>query len=112
MWGYLTMEPATKTYRVGERLRRVLLLTLGTASLEEIARPSLAELAERFTETAYLVQMTSFGLQLTDFYLPTKGSRTLVHPGFEFPMHATAAGKVIFAYQSDEVIEAETGQRP
>jgi DNA-binding IclR family transcriptional regulator len=105
--GYLKMEPATKTYRVGERLRRVLLLTLGTASLEEIARPTLAELAEQFTETAYLVQMTSFGLQLIDFYLPTQGSRTLIHPGFEFPMHATAAGKVIFAYQSDETIEAE-----
>ncbi len=105
--GYLTMKPETKTYRIGERLKRVLLLTLGTASLDELARPILVELAEQFMETAYLIQMTSFGLQLTDFYLPSKGSRTLVHPGFEFPMHATAAGKLIFAFQSDETIEAE-----
>lgn len=105
--GYLKMEPATKTYKIGERLKRVLLLTLGTGSLEELARPALVELAERFTETTYLVQLTSSGLRLIDFYLPTQGPRTLVHPGFDFPIHATAAGKVIFAFQPDGVIESE-----
>ncbi len=105
--GYLTLEPATKTYKIGARLKRVLLLTLGTGSLEEIAQPKLVELAEHFTETAYLVQLTSSGIQLVDYYLPTKGSRTLVHPGFEFPINATAAGKAIFAHQSEEAIAAE-----
>ncbi len=105
--GYLKMDPATKVYTIGERLKRVLLLTLGTGSLEELARPSLVELAEAFRETAYLVQLTSSGLRLIDFYLPTQGSRTLVHPGFDFPIHATAAGKVIFAFQSKGVIESE-----
>ncbi len=110
--GYLKMEPATKTYTIGDRLKRVLLLTLGTGSLEELARPVLVELAEYFTETAFLVQLTGSGLQLMDFYLPTHGSRTLVHPGFAFPMHATAAGKVIYAFQPKEVIEAELAKKP
>lgn len=105
--GYLKIDPAIKTYRIGERLKRTLLLTLGAASLQDLARPTLAELGERFTETAYLVQLTGSGLQLVDFYLPTQGSRTLVHPGFDFPMHATAAGKAIFAHQPDEVVESE-----
>ncbi len=105
--GYLKLEPSTKTYKLGGRLKRVLLLSLGTGSLEELAHPALVTLAERFTETAYLVQLTSTGLQLVDFYLPTTGSRTLVHPGFDFPMHATAAGKVVFAFQSEEIIERE-----
>ncbi|MBT4888372.1 MAG: IclR family transcriptional regulator [Rhodospirillales bacterium] len=105
--GYLKLDPATKSYEIGERLKRVLLLSLGTGSLEELARPVLVELAEKFAETAYVVQMTSSGLQLVDYYLPTTGSRTLVHPGFEFPMHATASGKAIFAFKSDEEIELE-----
>ncbi len=106
--GYLKLEPSTKTYRLGERLKRVLLLSQGTGSLEKLAQPALVNLAERFTETAYLVQFTTIkGLQLVDFYLPTTGSRTLVHPGFDFPMHATAAGKVVYAFQADEVIEKE-----
>ena len=75
--------------------------------MQDLARPTLAELGEHFTETAYLVQLTGSGLQLIDFYLPTQGSRTLVHPGFDFPIHATAAGKAIFAYQPDEVVESE-----
>lgn len=105
--GYLKMEPATKAYEIGERLKRVLLLTLGTGSIEELARPPLIELAERFTETAFLALLTPTGVKLIDFYLPTQGSRTLVHPGFEFPMHATAAGKAIFAFQPEAAIEAE-----
>jgi DNA-binding IclR family transcriptional regulator len=103
--GYLKIDPATKTYEIGERLKRALLLALGTASLKDLARPTLVELGEHFTETTYVVQLTGSGLQLIDFYLPTQGPRTLVHPGFDFPIHATAAGKAIFAYQSDEVVE-------
>ena len=105
--GYLSLDPVTKTYEIGDRLKRVLLLTLGTGSLEQLAQPVLVELAEKFMETAYVVQMTGSGIQLIDFYLSTQGSRTLVHPGFNFPMHASAVGKAIFAFQSDEVIELE-----
>ena len=105
--GYLALDPVTKSYEIGDRLKRVLLLTLGAGSLKEIARPALVELAEEFTETTFVVQMTSSGLQLVDHYFPTQGSRTLVHPGFDFPMHASATGKVVFAFHSDEEIELE-----
>ena len=105
--GYLALEPATKTYRIGERLKRVLLLTLGTGSLKELAKPKLVELAERFTETAFLVRLSGGGLELADYCFPTKGSRTLVHPGFEFPLHATAAGKAVFAFQPADLVAAE-----
>lgn len=105
--GYLKLIPETKTYTIGDRLKRVLLLTLGSGPLEELARPELVDLAEHFFETAYLVQLTSAGPRLIDYYLPTRGSRTLVHPGFDFPVHATAAGKAIFAFQADDVVEAE-----
>jgi len=105
--GYLALEPATKTYRIGERLKRVHLLTLGTSSLVELAKPKLVELSEHFMEAAYLVRLTGRGLQLADYCFPTKGSRTLVHPGFEFPLHATAAGKAVFAFQPAPVVSAE-----
>jgi DNA-binding IclR family transcriptional regulator len=105
--GYLSSDAATKTYRVGDRLKRLFLLTMGSASLRQLARPVLVELAEGFTETSYVVRLTTSGIELVDYYLPTRGSRTLVHPGFEFPMHASAAGKVIFAYQPDRVVAAE-----
>jgi len=105
--GYLANDAATKTYKIGDRLKRLFLLTMGGASLQQLARPILVELAESFTETSYVVRLTTSGIELVDYYLPTRGSRTLVHPGFEFPMHATAVGKVIFAYQPDRVVTAE-----
>ena len=105
--GYLAISPETKTYHIGGRLKRVLLLELGTDSLKELAKPVLVELAETFFETAFVAQYTSSGVQLVDYFFSTRGSRTLVHPGYEFPFHATAAGKAVFAFQSDDLIEEE-----
>ena len=105
--GYLALDPATKTYRIGQRMKRVLLLSQGSGSLEEFARPALIALSEQFSETSYLVRFSGRGIHLADYHLPTRGSRTLVHPGFDFPMHATAAGKVVFAFLSDDIIENE-----
>lgn len=105
--GYLVLDPSTKTYRIGQRLKRVLLLSHGSGSLEDFARPALITLSEQFSETSYLVRFSGQRIHLADYHLPTTGSRTLVHPGFEFPMHATAAGKVVFAYLSDDIIENE-----
>jgi DNA-binding IclR family transcriptional regulator len=107
--GYLTVD-ATKTYRVGERLKRVFLLNGGKATIQQVARPILVELAEHFRETAFVTRLAPMGIELVDFYFPMRGARTLVHPGNEFPMHAAAAGKAIFAYQPESVIEAEIGK--
>lgn len=103
--GYVQMDGATKTYSLGDRLRRVLDMSLGTASLKELARPVLDELAESVAATAYLVRYEAGSIRLVDFVMPQHGSRTLVHPGFEFPFHATAAGKAILAFASDAEVK-------
>ncbi len=105
--GYLRISPESKTYHIGDRLKRVLLLDFGIESLQELAKPDIVTLAEKFHETAYVAQYSSSGIQLVDYYFSTQGSRTLVHPGFDFPIHATAAGKAVFAFQSDDLIKEE-----
>lgn len=102
--GYLEANPATKTYNIGPRLKRVLHLALGRANLAHLARPILVELAEEVLETAFVAQLSGREVQLVDFVLPTRGSRTLVHPGFDFPINATAAGKAVFAHQPTEFV--------
>jgi len=105
--GYVQIDPVTKTYGVGERLRRTLQMTLGAAPLKEVARPVLRSLADELLITSYLVRYGAGTIGLLDFVLPEKGSRTLVHPGFEFPFHATAVGKAIFAFlREDELAKA------
>ena len=103
--GYLALDSATKTYRIGQRLKRVLLLSHGSGSFEDFAKPELIALSEQFSETSYLVRYSGQSIRLADYHLPTKGSRTLVHPGFNFPMHAAAAGKAIFAHLTNDIIE-------
>ena len=105
--GYLALDAAPKTYRIGQRLKRVLLLSHGTGSFEDLAKPELITLSEQFGETSYLVRYSGQSIHLADYHLPTKGSRTLVHPGFDFPLHAAAAGKAIFAYLTNDIVENE-----
>jgi DNA-binding IclR family transcriptional regulator len=109
--GYLVGDAATKSYKIGDRLKRLFLLTIGGASLQQLAKPILVELAEQFTETSFIVRLSNSRIELVDFYLPTRGSRTLVHPGFEFPVHATAVGKAIFAFQPEFVVAAEMSKK-
>jgi DNA-binding IclR family transcriptional regulator len=103
--GYINADPATRMLRIGERLQRVVLLSVGSRAIKKIVRPTLIELANHFSETAYFAQMTSDGPVLADYYLPTRGPRTLVHPGFDFPIHATAAGKTIYAFLPEEIAD-------
>jgi DNA-binding IclR family transcriptional regulator len=104
--GYVQIDLATKTYDLGDRLRRLLQMSLGTASLKDIARPILMDLAEDLLMTPYLVRYGAGAITLLDFVLPQKGSRTLVHPGFEFPFHASAVGKAIYAFLRESEVEA------
>lgn len=103
--GYVSADPATRRLRIGERLQRVVLLSVGARSIRGIVRPTLIELAEHFSETAFFVQINNDGPVLSDYYFPTSGPRTLVHPGFDFPLHATAAGKAIYAHCAPDVVD-------
>jgi DNA-binding IclR family transcriptional regulator len=110
--GYVSLDPATKIYRLGSRLHRVFMLSVGLSNLKSLARPVLVALAEDLAETSYTTRLTSSGIELIDFCLPTHGSRTLVHPGFEFPIHATAAGKAVYAFQPKDLVKAELDKAP
>src|SRR3954469_24205216 len=65
--GYVQIDVASKTYSLGERLRRVLEMSLGTASLKQLAKPVLEELAEEVTATSYLVRYGAGTISLVDF---------------------------------------------
>src|SRR5262245_30509263 len=54
--GYLTVD-IDQTYRVGDRLKRVFLLNGGRATIQQAARPILVELAEHFSETAFVTRL-------------------------------------------------------
>jgi DNA-binding IclR family transcriptional regulator len=109
--GYLTSEGGRSPWRLGPRLLRLLRLAVPPARIAEIARPLLQHLMNRFGETAYLTRYTGEEVVLSVCSLPSTGDRGGIHPGDRFPVNATAAGKITYALQPPEVIEAALATR-
>ncbi|MEM1047867.1 MAG: IclR family transcriptional regulator [Pseudomonadota bacterium] len=96
--GMLAFDETRKVYGPGPRCRRLGLFLRGRGTLRDIVDPVLADVARRFAETAFCVTGAGDGNRLLHHSVPEVGGRAFVHPGFEFPAHATAAGKVIRAF--------------
>lgn len=101
--GMLSFNPNNKTYRAGSRALRLSMFLIGQKKFAEIVRPSLEVVSRSTEETAFFVLRGAEGLRLFDYLVPELGARAFIHPGFTFPRHATASGKVIAAFSpSDE----------
>jgi DNA-binding IclR family transcriptional regulator len=70
----------------------------------------LRSLAEKFAQVAYMTGLSGDSVELQAHVLPRAASSALVYPGNLFPIHATAAGKAIFAFQSDELIASKLAE--
>ncbi|MET3791467.1 IclR family transcriptional regulator [Aquamicrobium terrae] len=103
--GYLEAAPNKKVYLIGPRLRRLLNLSFGDAPIEKVASPLLSELADKLQEVAFICRLVGGKIKLEAFALPQEAPFALIHPGYEFPFHATASGKAILAFQTEDFIE-------
>lgn len=66
---------------------------------------AFSKLSDEFGETVYLVKMRGRVISLVGFVRPLE--TTGLHPGNAFPIHASAAGKILWAHQPKDVLAAE-----
>lgn len=104
--GYLETAPNQKVYLIGSRMRRLFNLSFGDVSIEKMAAPLLSELANKFNEVAFICRLIGGKIKLEAFAFPSQAAFSLIHPGYEFPFHATASGKAMLAFQSEDFIDA------
>lgn len=105
--GMLSFDTGTKTYSIGSRANRLSMFISREKSLKAILIPALEALAHDTGETSFFVSASENGNKLLEFVVPKRGASIFIHPGFEFPMHATAAGKVIQAFSEDSEIPGD-----
>ncbi len=101
--GMLSYSPHSKTYTIGSRTLRLSLMATGHRRIEEMLGPVLEVLSRASGETSFFVLRSSDGNRLLRYLVPEIGARAFIHPGFSFPMHATAAGKVIAAFSRQKL---------
>lgn len=103
---YLTQDSIRKSYRVGARLLQFSSAILSHSDLRTVARPELEKLSDIVKETINL----SLLLDRDIFYLDKVETRRSIvcntRIGSRAPAHATSAGKIMMAYQSEAFVEA------
>jgi DNA-binding IclR family transcriptional regulator len=103
--GFVTGQKGRSRYRIGPRIARIFQNSLSDEVLRSVADPILLPVADKFGEVTYLVRFVNGVVQPAVTTPPNQGGRTLVYPGSDFPLNASASAKAIIAFQSHEVIE-------
>ncbi len=103
--GFVERSPDGERFRLGRRVIELGLGALGRMNLRQIALPYMRQLVEQFRETCDL------GLLDRDRVLYIEvihsGRSLAIGPvvGRRLPLHSTASGKVILAFQSPDVVD-------
>jgi len=103
--GFLEREGEVGKYRLSMRLAALGEVARQSTSLQRLARPVLARLAQETGETVNLVGLSgsaAINLEVVESPRPVKHVGWL---GRRLPLHATAAGKALLAWRPGEEID-------
>jgi IclR family transcriptional regulator, KDG regulon repressor len=99
--GYVEQDPVTQRYRLGLALGVLGYKALRRMDLRSAARPLLERLAEATGECAHMAILADRRAFYIDQALPERGVTVDAPIGTLAPLHCTALGKVLLAYQSE-----------
>lgn len=102
--GYVLRNPKTRKYSLGPKT-----LTLASSAgdqLGPLARPYLEELMEVSRETSNLAVLDRDSVVYLDQIPANRMVRMFTEPGNRVTPHSSGTGKVLLAYQTEEVIDS------
>lgn len=104
MRDYVVRDSRTRRYALGPAFRMLASADLLTPNWNEIATPFLRELVEISGETANLAVLERDRAVYMAQAQPSRMVRMFTELGNRVPLHCTGCGKVLLAYQSENVI--------
>ncbi|MBI5419342.1 MAG: IclR family transcriptional regulator [Deltaproteobacteria bacterium] len=99
---YIEQNKTNDNYRLGIKCLELGQTFIQQRGLLKQAQPILHELAEKSGETSYLSIMRGSDVIYLDAVETTSTVRVISRVGLHMPVHATAAGKALIAYESEE----------
>jgi len=99
---YIEQNKASENYRLGIRCLELGQTFIHQRGMLKQANPVLQELAEKTGETSYVSIMRGNEVVYLDSVEPETTVRVVSRLGLHMPTHATAAGKVLVAFESEE----------
>jgi IclR family transcriptional regulator, KDG regulon repressor len=103
-YNYVKMNPANKKYSLGLKFLNISTKIIDSIDIRNIAHPYLLELEKYTNETIHLTTFDGKRVVYIDKIESAKPIRMYSRIGNVAPISCTAAGKVILAFQKNEVI--------
>jgi IclR family KDG regulon transcriptional repressor len=108
--GYLQQNPENSQYNLGFKILEVASLILQRIDLRPIARPFLEELRDKTGETVHLMVLDrDVGIYL-DAVESHQGTRVVSAVGSREELHASAVGKALLAFLSEQQVNEIIGR--
>jgi IclR family transcriptional regulator, acetate operon repressor len=102
--GYARQDPGNRKYTLG--IKAFTLATAAQGRLGPLARPFLTELMEISQESANLAGLDKNAVFYIEQVPAPRIVRMFTEPGSRVYAHATGTGKVLLAYQPEEVVDS------
>ena len=103
--GLVVQEPKSKKYMLGPAIIELAGTKLAQDDLPQVSRRYLAQLSSETRETAHLATLYESEVLYLDKVDSPQPVRVAARIGGIVPLHCTANGKVLLAYQADDVID-------
>lgn len=95
--GYIRQDPVTKYYSLGLKLLELSRHIIDELDLSALARPFLKALVQESGEGVSLISLSGAQAVCLDHEPSSAALAVTTHIGSHFPLHATAAGKILLA---------------
>jgi DNA-binding IclR family transcriptional regulator len=110
---YIEQNRSNDNYRLGIKCLELGQTFIRQRGLLKQARPILQELAQTTGETSYISILRGNVVIYLDAVETSSTVRVISRVGLHMPIHATAAGKALVSYESDEEVRKRfTGELP
>ena len=107
---YIEQNKANENYRLGVRCLELGQTFIHQRGMLKQAKPILQELAEKTGETSYVSIMRENEVVYLDSVESETTVRVVSRLGLHMPIHATAAGKALVAFESEEDLRKRFGE--
>jgi IclR family KDG regulon transcriptional repressor len=101
--GYVRKDPQTERYQLSLRFFALGSVAVNKLEIKQTATPYLEKLRDESGETAHLAVMDESGVFYIDKIESAQSIRMYSYIGRRAPLHCTAVGKVLLAYQPERL---------
>jgi IclR family transcriptional regulator, KDG regulon repressor len=104
--GYIEQNRASENYRLGIRCLQLGQAYVGNMGFVSQARPVMSELARQARETVYVAMLRRGSMVPIEVVEAERAVRLTSPLGAPLPLHCTAAGKALLAYEGEDELKA------